>query len=72
MGDEIGRNTAFYYNIRTGEVEPEGQSKANELLGPFPDRESAAHALATVREREERLRAEDRAWGGGESGPPRE
>ena len=72
MGDEIGRNKAFYYNIRTGEVEPEGQSKASELLGPFPDRESAAHALATVHEREERLRAEDRAWDRGGSTPPQE
>ena len=72
MGDEIGRNTAFYYNIRTGEVEPEGQSKASELLGPYPDRESAAHALASVREREERLRAEDQAWNRGGDDPSRE
>ncbi len=65
MGDEIGRNTAFYYNVRTGEVEPEGQSKASELLGPYPDRESAAHALQSVHDREERKIAEDQAWGAG-------
>ena len=36
MGDDIGQNTAFYYNISTGQVEREGQSKAKDLLGPFP------------------------------------
>jgi hypothetical protein len=65
MGDDIGRNTAFYYNLTTGQVEEEGQSKAKDLLGPFPDRESAAHALQTIREREERKNTEDREWQGG-------
>ncbi len=64
MGDDIGRNTAFYYNLTTGQVEEEGQSKAKDLLGPFPDRESAARALQTIREREERKKAEDREWQG--------
>ena len=62
MGDEIGRSKAFYYNITTGEVEPEGQSKAKELLGPFPTREEAANALEIIRQREERKNAEDREW----------
>jgi hypothetical protein len=62
MGDDIGRNTAFYYNLTTGQVEEEGQSKAKDLLGPFPDRESAARALQTIREREERKNTEDREW----------
>ena len=65
MGDDIGRNTAFYYNLTTGQVEEEGQSKAKDLLGPFPDRESAANALQTIREREERKNTEDREWQGG-------
>jgi hypothetical protein len=62
MGDEIGRNTAFYYNLKTHQVEEEGQSKAKDLLGPFPDRESAANALQIIREREEKRTAEDREW----------
>lgn len=62
MGDEIGRSTAFYYNITTGEVEPEGKSKAKELLGPFATREEAANALEIIRQREERKNAEDREW----------
>ena len=36
MGDEIGRSKGFYYNIKTGQVETEGQSKAKELLGWRP------------------------------------
>ncbi len=62
MGDDIGRNTAFYYNLKTHAVEQEGQSKAKDLLGPYPDRESAANALQSIREREEAKTAEDRDW----------
>ncbi len=65
MGDEVGRTTAWFYNLKTGQVEPEGQSKGKELLGPFPDQASAANALETVREREERKQAEDRNWSAG-------
>lgn len=65
MGEDIGRNTAYYYNLTTGQVEPEGQSKAKDLLGPFPDPETAARALDIVREREERKREEDREWEAG-------
>ncbi len=62
MGDEIGRNTAFYYNLKTHAVEEEGQSKAKDLLGPFPSREAAANALQTVHDREEQKSGEDREW----------
>ena len=62
MGDEIGQNTAFYYNITTGQVEREGQSKAKDLLGPFPTADEAANALEIIRLREERKDAEDREW----------
>lgn len=65
MGDEIGQNTAFYYNIKTHQVEPEGQSKAKDLLGPFPDQESAANALQRIHEREERKSEEDQDWSAG-------
>ncbi len=66
MGDEIGQNTAWYYCLRHHTVEREGECKATDRLGPYPDPESAARALASVREREERLEREDRAWAGDE------
>ncbi|MDQ2738620.1 MAG: hypothetical protein M3Y35_08430 [Actinomycetota bacterium] len=66
MGDDIGRNTAYYYNLTTHAVEEEGQSKAKNLLGPFPDRESAANALQTIRDREQAKSTEDREWQQGE------
>lgn len=64
MGGEVGRNVAWYYCIKHGLVEPEGVCKATDRLGPYRDPESAARALASVREREERIEAEDRAWRG--------
>ena len=62
MGDEIGQHMAFYYNITTNQVEREGESKAKDLLGPFPTAEEAANALEIIRQREERKSAEDREW----------
>jgi len=62
MGDEIGQHMAFYYNITTNQVEREGESKAKDLLGPFPTAEEAANALEIIRLREERKSAEDREW----------
>lgn len=64
MGDDIGQTTKWFYNLTTGQVEPEGQSKAKDLLGPYPDPESAARALESLHAREERLEAEDREWSG--------
>ena len=68
MGDDIGRNTAFFYNIKTHQVETEGQSKAKDLLGPYPDRESAANALQALKEREAQKSEQDREWRNGEAG----
>lgn len=62
MGEEIGRSTQYFYNLKTQQVEQEGQSKAKDLLGPFPDAESAAKALETIHDRENRKDAEDRQW----------
>ena len=62
MGDDIGQNTAFFYCLKHSTVEREGECKATDRLGPFPDRESAARALDTVREREAQKDAEDRRW----------
>lgn len=65
MGDEVGRTTSWYYCLRHGTVEAEGVCKATDRLGPYPDPESAAHALESIRRREERLEAEDRDWAEG-------
>lgn len=64
MGDEIGQNTAWYYCLRHHTVEREGECRATDRLGPYPDEASAANALGAVREREKRLEAEDSAWAG--------
>lgn len=64
MGDEIGRNVAWFYCLKHGLVEPEGVCKATDRLGPYRDPESAARALESVREREEEIAAEDRQWRG--------
>jgi len=62
MGDDIGRNTSYYYCLKHGTVEKEGECKATDRLGPYPDPASAANALQSVHEREARKQAEDRAW----------
>lgn len=65
MREDIGRNTTYWFNVTTGQVEEEGESKASDRLGPFPDRETASHALDIVRAREERKKAEDEEWSEG-------
>lgn len=62
MGDEIGQSNGWYFNIVTRQVEKEGQSKAKDLLGPYPTPEAAANALQSLHEREERLESQDREW----------
>lgn len=65
MPDEIGRNTQWFYCLKHATVEPEGGCKAKDRLGPFPDQASAANALESIAEREERLESEDDRWRNG-------
>lgn len=58
----LSSGPGFYYNIGTGQVEKEGESKAKDLLGPFPTAEEAANALEIIRQREQRKDAEDKQW----------
>ena len=53
---------------RNPSVETEGECKATDRLGPYPSPEAAAHALESVKEREEQKEAEDRAWADGPAG----
>lgn len=62
MGDDIGRNTAFYYCLKHGTVEREGECKATDRLGPYPTAEAAAGALESIHQREAQKSAEDAAW----------
>jgi hypothetical protein len=59
----------FFYNIRTGQVEElahKGQSK--ELMGPYPTRETAEHALGAAQARTHAWDEQDRAWEEGRRG----
>jgi len=41
----------FYYNIKTGQVEEGRKSSWTDLMGPYPDRETAEKALDIARAR---------------------
>jgi len=41
----------FYYNIKTGQVEEGRKSSWTDLMGPYPDRETAEQALEIARAR---------------------
>jgi len=53
----------FWFNIRTSTVETEyDKSQGKDLMGPYPTREEAAHALTSAAERTETWDEEDRRW----------
>lgn len=62
MGDEVGRNVAYYYCLKHETVEPEAGCKAKNRLGPFDDPITAAHALEIIADREQQKEEEDRRW----------
>jgi hypothetical protein len=45
----------YYYNVETGQVEQGKVSSWTHLMGPYPTREAAEHAL-------ERARSRSAAW----------
>ncbi|WP_104192646.1 SPOR domain-containing protein [Cryobacterium sp. Y82] len=51
----VDKEHAFWYNMRTGEVEHGLQSTSLDRVGPFATRDEAAHAL-------EKLRANSAKW----------
>lgn len=57
----------YYFNTRTGQVEEGKQSTWTALLGPYPTREAAEHALETAHARSEEFdRDDDRGPGEGD------
>jgi hypothetical protein len=57
----------FWFNVTTGHVEEtENKSQSKDLLGPYPTRAEAEHALQTARERTEKWDEEDRRWRDGD------
>jgi hypothetical protein len=54
----------FWFNPTTGEVEEGKVSSWTHRMGPFPTREAAQRALATVAERNKAWEDEDRRWNG--------
>ena len=50
----------FYYNTETHQVEQGKQSTWSHLMGPYPTREAAAHALEQARARSEAWDEADR------------
>lgn len=55
---------AYWWCLDHKAVEPDSGCRAEVRLGPYPTQEAAAHALQSVREREERIESEDREWNG--------
>jgi hypothetical protein len=51
----------FWFNTTTGKVEEGRVSDWSQVLGPYPTREAAAHALATARARSQEWDRQDRA-----------
>ncbi len=54
----------YWYNTRTGQVEEGHRSSWTNLMGPYPTREAAQHALELARSRNESWEDEDREWRG--------
>ncbi|WP_037058200.1 hypothetical protein [Pseudonocardia asaccharolytica] len=52
----------WYYCLKHHTVEPQQGCRAEDRLGPYPDRETAARALEIARERTEAADRYDREW----------
>ena len=58
-------STPWYWCLRHGRPEPEGQQcAAVDRLGPYPSREQALHWREQVDQRNEAWREQDRQWEG--------
>lgn len=55
----------YWWNTDTGRVETGDLSPSRFRLGPYPTEQAARNALQSVRERNERIDAEDEEWENG-------
>lgn len=53
---------AWYFCLKHHAVEPGKGCRAAERLGPYPDKESASHALEIAQERTQAADEADRRW----------
>jgi hypothetical protein len=53
---------AYWWCLEHTQVEGDGECRGAVRLGPYPTSVDAEQAMDTVRERNERIDAEDRAW----------
>ncbi|MBB5923341.1 hypothetical protein FHR81_004408 [Actinoalloteichus hoggarensis] len=53
---------AWYYCLKHGEVERGSGCRSLDRLGPYPDADTAANALAIARARTEAADEQDKAW----------
>jgi hypothetical protein len=52
----------WYYCLKHNTVEPRDGCRAEDRLGPYPDKETAARALEIARERTEAADRSDEEW----------
>jgi hypothetical protein len=52
----------WYYSLKTGKVVGAEEERAEDRLGPYPDKETAARALEIARERTEAADRADDEW----------
>jgi len=53
---------AYWWCLKHGRVEGDGEDRGDMRLGPYETREAAEGALQTVHDRDARLDAEDEQW----------
>jgi len=63
MADDELEGT-FWFCLKHRRVETFESADSKDRLGPFPDADTASHALQTIADREKRYQAEDSAWDG--------
>jgi len=64
-GEDVTGVGEYYYNVETHQVEEGRQSPWTALMGPYPTKEAAEHAMETAGQRSRSWDDDDSRWGGG-------
>ncbi|RKT88777.1 hypothetical protein SAMN05421805_107263 [Saccharopolyspora antimicrobica] len=59
MTDDPNPDQGWYFNLRTHQVQHHDRGRADDLLGPYPDEETARRALEIAAERTRQADAQD-------------